>query len=127
MACKICHFNIIKIFLQKFIRESITINSTLTISTSTFTAQHTDKDAPNSILKVGMTSRTYCAAISSEPRRTTTKNLRFQVLTAASMNKGFWDIPPCSLGVDRRFRGAYCFHYQGYESPMKLGEPQSRS
>jgi hypothetical protein len=25
----------------------------------------------------------------------------------------FWDIAPFSLGVDRRFRGAYCFHHQG--------------
>jgi hypothetical protein len=22
----------------------------------------------------------------------------------------FWDVAPCSLGVDRRFRGAYCLH-----------------
>jgi hypothetical protein len=28
--------------------------------------------------------------------------------------KAFWDIISCSLiGVDRRFRGAYCFHHQG--------------
>jgi hypothetical protein len=26
----------------------------------------------------------------------------------------FWDIMPCSpVGVDRRFRRAYCVHYQG--------------
>jgi hypothetical protein len=33
-----------------------------------------------------------------------------QVLTAASMKmRVFWNIAPCSLvGVDRRFRGAYC-------------------
>jgi hypothetical protein len=24
----------------------------------------------------------------------------------------FWDVAPCSLGVDRRFRGAYCLHHQ---------------
>jgi hypothetical protein len=31
--------------------------------------------------------------------------------------KAFWDIAPCSLlGVERRFRGAYCFHHQGVES-----------
>jgi hypothetical protein len=24
----------------------------------------------------------------------------------------------CSLGVDRRFRGAYCFHYQGDETSI---------
>jgi hypothetical protein len=28
----------------------------------------------------------------------------------------FCDLAPCSLvGVDRRFRGAYCLHHQGYE------------
>jgi hypothetical protein len=25
----------------------------------------------------------------------------------------FWDIAPCRLGVDRRFRGAYCLYRQG--------------
>jgi hypothetical protein len=41
--------------------------------------------------------------------------VRFQVLTAASMKiRAFWDVAPCSLvGVDRRFRGAYCLHHQG--------------
>jgi hypothetical protein len=42
--------------------------------------------------------------------------LRFQVLTATNMEiRAFWDISPCSLGVDRRFRGAYCLHRQGDE------------
>jgi hypothetical protein len=28
----------------------------------------------------------------------------------------FWDIAPSNLvGVDRRFRGAYCLHHQGYD------------
>jgi hypothetical protein len=27
--------------------------------------------------------------------------------------RAFWDIALCSLGVDRRFRGAYCLHHQG--------------
>jgi hypothetical protein len=27
--------------------------------------------------------------------------------------RAFWDIVLCSLGVDRRFRGAYCLHHQG--------------
>jgi hypothetical protein len=40
--------------------------------------------------------------------------VRFQVLMAASMKiRAFWDIAPCSLGVDRHFRGAYCLHHQG--------------
>jgi hypothetical protein len=43
------------------------------------------------------------------------KLVRFQVLTAASMmfRVVFWDILPCKIIVDRRFRGAYCLHYQG--------------
>jgi hypothetical protein len=29
----------------------------------------------------------------------------------------FWDIMPCSqIDVERRFRGAWCLHHQGYES-----------
>jgi hypothetical protein len=31
----------------------------------------------------------------------------------------FWDVAPCSeIDVDRRFRGAYCLHYQG-DRPLK--------
>jgi hypothetical protein len=39
-------------------------------------------------------------------------NVRFQVLTAASMmfRVVFWDVLPCKMIVDRRFRGAYCLH-----------------
>jgi hypothetical protein len=34
--------------------------------------------------------------------------VRGQVLTAVSMKmRVLWDLAPCSLGVDRRFRGAY--------------------
>jgi hypothetical protein len=41
-------------------------------------------------------------------------HVRFQVLMAASMKfRVFWDVAPCSLGVDRRLRGAYCLHHQG--------------
>jgi hypothetical protein len=38
--------------------------------------------------------------------------VRFQVLTAASMmfRVVFWDVLPCKMIVDRRFRGAYCLH-----------------
>jgi hypothetical protein len=41
--------------------------------------------------------------------------VRFQVLTAASMKFRivFWDVLPCKLIVDRRFRGTYCLHHQG--------------
>jgi hypothetical protein len=40
--------------------------------------------------------------------------VRFQVLTAASMKiRAFSDVALCSLGVDRRFRGAYCLHHHG--------------
>jgi hypothetical protein len=41
--------------------------------------------------------------------------VRFQVLTAAGMmfRIVFWDVLPCKIIVDRRFRGAYCLHHQG--------------
>jgi hypothetical protein len=41
--------------------------------------------------------------------------VRFQVLTASSMKiRAFWDIAPCSLvGIDLRFRSAYCLHHHG--------------
>jgi hypothetical protein len=43
------------------------------------------------------------------------KNARFQVLAMASMkNRDFWDIMPCSLVEDRRFRCVYCLHHQGF-------------
>jgi hypothetical protein len=40
--------------------------------------------------------------------------VKFQVLTAASMNMTvFWDVAPCNLIKDyRRFRDAYCLHYR---------------
>jgi hypothetical protein len=48
--------------------------------------------------------------------------VRFQVLTAAStmFRVVFWDILPCKMIVDRRFRGAYCLHHQGWQyAPLK--------
>jgi hypothetical protein len=41
------------------------------------------------------------------------KYVRFQVLTAASMmfRIVFWDVLPCKIIVDLRFRGAYCLHH----------------
>jgi hypothetical protein len=46
------------------------------------------------------------------------RDVRFQVLTAASMKVTVvWDVAPCSLvDIDLRFRGAYCLHHQGNES-----------
>jgi hypothetical protein len=43
--------------------------------------------------------------------------VRFQVLTAASMKLRFvfWDVLPCKIIVDRRFRGTCCLHHQGDE------------
>jgi hypothetical protein len=39
-------------------------------------------------------------------------NITFQALTAASIKIiAFWDTAPSSLGVDRRFEGAYCLHH----------------
>jgi hypothetical protein len=42
--------------------------------------------------------------------------VRFQVLTAASMmfRAVLWVVLPCKMIVDRRFRGAYCLHHQGW-------------
>jgi hypothetical protein len=47
------------------------------------------------------------------------QDVRFEVLTAACMKIiDFCDFEPRSLVVvDRRFRGAYCFHHQGYHRP----------
>jgi hypothetical protein len=43
------------------------------------------------------------------------KHVRFQVFTAASMKFRFvfWDVLPCKIIVDRRFRGRCCLHHQG--------------
>jgi hypothetical protein len=40
--------------------------------------------------------------------------VRFQVLTASSMKFRFvfWDVLPCKIIVDRRFRGTCCLHHQ---------------
>jgi hypothetical protein len=48
--------------------------------------------------------------------------LRFQVLTAASMTITVtWDVGPCSLAeVYRRFRGACCLHHQDDDSVGNL-------
>jgi hypothetical protein len=44
------------------------------------------------------------------------KCMKMWVLTAARMKvRAFWDTAPCGLGVNRRFRGEDCFHYQGAE------------
>jgi hypothetical protein len=40
-------------------------------------------------------------------------NVRFQVLTVASIKFSFCDVSPCShVEVDQRFRGAYYPHHQ---------------
>jgi hypothetical protein len=41
--------------------------------------------------------------------------VRFQVLTAVNMKFRFvfWDVLPCKIIVDRRFRGTCCLHHQG--------------
>jgi hypothetical protein len=45
------------------------------------------------------------------------ENVRFQVLTAASMKfRDFWNVAPCShVEVDRCFIGAYILRLQGDE------------
>jgi hypothetical protein len=42
--------------------------------------------------------------------------VRFQVLTAASMKFRivFWDVLPCKIIVDRRFRDTCCLHHQAF-------------
>jgi hypothetical protein len=46
---------------------------------------------------------------------------------AASMKmRSFWDIAPCSFGVDRRFRAAYCLHHQGDETSVCSNETARR-
>jgi hypothetical protein len=51
------------------------------------------------------------------------KRVWLQVLTAASnKNRAFWDKTPRSLvGLDRRFRGAYCLRHQDYSSFWNVG------
>jgi hypothetical protein len=48
--------------------------------------------------------------------------VRFQVLTAASMKFRFvfWDVLPCKIIVDRRFRGTCYLHHQGDDSSSHL-------
>jgi hypothetical protein len=48
--------------------------------------------------------------------------VRFQVLTAPSMNMtALWDIAACSLvEVDRRFSGAYCLRQGDEWAPTRL-------
>jgi hypothetical protein len=43
-------------------------------------------------------------------------HVRFPVLTAASMKFRivFWDVLSCKIIVDRRFRGTFCSHHQGW-------------
>jgi hypothetical protein len=50
--------------------------------------------------------------------------MRFQVLTAASMKmEAFWDIAPCSLvGVDPRFRDAYCLRHHPDKEAVRTSE-----
>jgi hypothetical protein len=48
--------------------------------------------------------------------------VRFKVLTAASMKFRivFWDVLPCKIIVDRRFRGTYCLHHLKRRSTIIL-------
>jgi hypothetical protein len=44
------------------------------------------------------------------------RSVRFQVITAASMKLKivFWDVLPCKIIVDRRFRGTLCLRHKGW-------------
>jgi hypothetical protein len=54
-------------------------------------------------------------------------SVRFQVLTAASMQfRDFCDVLPCSqIDVDRRFRGAWCLHHQDDEGALMMKEART--
>jgi hypothetical protein len=57
-----------------------------------------------------MFSQSDCIATTTYIRPHFILYVRFQVVTAASMmfRIVFWDVLPCKIIVDRRFRGAYC-------------------
>jgi hypothetical protein len=54
---------------------------------------------------------------------------RFQVLTAARMKFRivFWDVLPCKIIVDRRFRGTYCLHHQGWSTIILHGSTSQKT
>jgi hypothetical protein len=54
--------------------------------------------------------------------------VRFQVLTAASMmfRIVFWDVLPCKIIVDQRFRGAYCLRMRIIRDDGKQYAPLER-
>jgi hypothetical protein len=56
------------------------------------------------------------------------REMRFQVLTAASMKMAvFWVVVPCRLvGVYRRFIGSCCLHHQGDKSSPDYKAQQPR-
>jgi hypothetical protein len=55
--------------------------------------------------------------------------VRFQVLTAASIGFRivFWDVLPCKIIADRRFRGACCLHHQGWVIPDDGGSASQKT
>jgi hypothetical protein len=55
-------------------------------------------------------------------------HVRCQVLTAASIKmRVFWHIAPCSVvGVERRFRGAYCLHHHPDDGASVYSETTRR-
>jgi hypothetical protein len=47
--------------------------------------------------------------------------VKFEVFTAVTMKKAvFWDVAPCSSGVNRRFGGTYRLHLQGRRESIRL-------
>jgi hypothetical protein len=55
--------------------------------------------------------------------------VRFKVLTAASTKFRivFWDVLPCKIIADRRFRGACCLHHQGWVIPDDGGSASQKT
>jgi hypothetical protein len=43
-----------------------------------------------------------------------------EVRTASIIRIVFWDVLPCKMIVDRRFRDAYCLHHQGWVNSLAL-------
>jgi hypothetical protein len=63
--------------------------------------------------KEGKKTRRQEVTIKEKKNEEQKRQLRFQVLTAASMifRIVFWDVLPCKMIVDRRFRGTCCLHH----------------
>jgi hypothetical protein len=60
-------------------------------------------------LVVILLTRQYIPEDNPEHHTRRLENLKFQ--TKRMFRIVFWDVLPCKMIVDRRFRGAYCLHH----------------